>query len=91
MCDLTEFFNIMGNGTTDKGYLLFQNICRRLVHAREKHPEFAKDALEGSAVIANELMELDYAIRNESEQRQFDEALDVIATAIRFANREFEK
>lgn len=92
MYDDHEFFKIMGNGKADIGYLLFQSICFRLEHARIRHPDWqSKDIYYAKNAIAGEFEELEYAIENESQQRQFDEALDVIATAIRFANWEFEK
>lgn len=65
-------------------------INARLSHARTKHPVFAYDALRAVAVIRAELDELEYAVRHESAERQQDEALDVIATAVRFFLQEFQ-
>ena len=56
----------------------------RLGEARAKHPTFAKDAFEAYRVIADEVLELRHAIGGESRQRQIDEALDVMATCMRF-------
>ena len=63
---------------------LFQNIAARVEHAREKHPVFAEGSFHALGVIESEFHELEYAIEHESEERQKDEALDVIATCIRF-------
>ena len=57
---------------------------KRYGEAKAKHPEFAHGAWEGYLVIADEMLELKYAVRNESRQRQIDEALDVVVTCLRF-------
>ena len=62
----------------------FSAISLRLGEAREKHPVFARDVFEAYEVIETELRELRKAIGGETRQRQIDEALDVIATCIRF-------
>lgn len=59
-------------------------ISLRLGEARQKHPTYARDAYEAYEVIADEVLELRHAIGCESRQRQIDEALDVIATCLRF-------
>ena len=61
-----------------------QAISRRLDHAREQHPVFADNKEQAFVVIMDEVDELYEAIQNESGGRQIDEALDVIATCIRF-------
>lgn len=63
---------------------LFQNIAARVEHAREKHPVFAEGSFHALGVIESEFHELEYSIEHESEDRQRDEALDVIATCFRF-------
>lgn len=59
-------------------------IAERLAHAREKHPVFAEGAFHALGIIKDEFDELEHAVEHESRQRQVDEALDVIATCIRF-------
>ena len=66
------------------------DITARLAHARTKHPVFASGAVHAVAVIRAELDELEYAVLHESAGRQKDEALDVIATAVRFFLQEFQ-
>ena len=61
-----------------------QAVSRRLDHAREQHPVFADNKEQAFVVIMDELNELFDAIQNESWDRQVDEALDVIATCVRF-------
>ena len=63
---------------------LFQDIAARVEHARKKHPLFAEGKFHALGVIESEFRELEYAIDHESEDRQRDEALDVIATCVRF-------
>lgn len=63
---------------------LFQDIAARVEHARKKHPLFAEGKFHALGVIESEFRELEYAIEHESEDRQRDEALDVIATCVRF-------
>ena len=71
-------------------FKLFQEIAGRVGHARQKHPLFAEGKFHALGVIENEFRELEYAIEHESEDRQRDEALDVIATCIRFLCRDHE-
>jgi len=65
-------------------------IIERLEHARREHPEFAVGKYQALGVILGEVEELIHAVEHESETRALNEALDVAATAIRFANREYE-
>ena len=69
---------------------LFGTIAGRVEEARLKHPVFAEGAYHALGVIESEFHELEYAVEHESEERQKDEALDVIATCIRFLCREHE-
>lgn len=62
----------------------FSALSMRLGEAREKHPDYARDAYEACDVIEDELQELKKAALCESRQRQIDEALDVATTAMRF-------
>lgn len=84
-----EYMKIWGNGNPCDGFKLFDAVTKRLEEAREKHPKFANQKLEAYNVIKDELEEFKNAIIYEPEPREFDEALDVIATALRFANREY--
>lgn len=63
---------------------LLGTIAGRVEEARLKHPVFAEGAFHALGVIESEFHELEYAVEHESEERQKDEALDVIATCIRF-------
>lgn len=63
---------------------LINAILKRVAEAREKHPVFAEGKFHALGVVESEFRELEYAIEHESEDRQRDEALDVIATCIRF-------
>lgn len=64
---------------------IFSVLAHALAVARKKHPVFADGAQDGWDVIEGELLELQEAIIRETEQRQFEEAIDVAVTAIRFA------
>lgn len=86
-----EYMKIWGNGNPCNGFKLFEAVTKRLEYAREKHPEFAGHKIKAIGVIKDELDELEKATLFETEAREFDEALDVIATALRFANREYGK
>ena len=61
-----------------------QAVSRRLDHARTQHPVFADNKEGAFDVIMDEVDELYEAIQNEVRERQIDEALDVIATCVRF-------
>ena len=65
-----------------------QAVSRRLDHARTQHPVFADNKEEAFDVIMDEVDELYEAIQNEARERQIDEALDVIATCVRFIEGE---
>ena len=87
---LIRFRSIFGNGDHLKGEKLLRAIAERLLHARLQHPVYAEGVYQGLSRITDEHEELVHAVEHETPQRQFDEALDVIATCVRFANREYE-
>lgn len=66
-------------------------IWKRVYAARRKHPAFTVGTDLAWSVIHAEVMELALAMANEPWERQVDEALDVIATCIRFIAQEHEK
>jgi len=69
----------------------FDMLARRLDHAREKHPVFARDEFDAVEVISEEYAELFWAIaEGEGPARILDEALDVAATAMRLVMGEVE-
>lgn len=76
-----------GNGNIDKGRELLFALAYRLEEARIKHrwPDEAYGQYQAVGVIGEEFRELEYAVEKESPERQKDEALDVAATAMRFA------
>ena len=82
--------SIFGNGNILHGEELLRKIANRLIHARSKHPTFAEGVYQGLSRITEEHEELVHAVEHETPERQFDEDLDVIATAVRFANREYD-
>lgn len=77
-----------GNGDAGKGRQAIFMLARRIEEAREKHPVFAESPFQALGVIGAEFRELEVALEHESPDRQFDEALDVAATAMRFVNGE---
>lgn len=88
--DYTAMLEVWGNGNARFGFAIFYALTMRLVHARTKHPRYAKDRFEALKVIGSEYDELACAIDHESHDRQLDEARDVIATCVRFLNGEHE-
>ena len=81
---IDKLYRCLGNGDEDAASGILTAICVRLEHARKKHPVFAEGKYHALDVIESEFHELEYAIEHESDERQCDEALDVIATCIRF-------
>lgn len=77
-----------GNGDAGMGRQVIFMLARRLEEAREKHPVFAESPFQALGVIGAEFRELEVAVEHECPDRQFDEALDVAATAMRFVNGE---
>ena len=87
--DYTAMLAVIGNGDPFRGLGLLQAIVARLIHARAKHEKFTASPLEAAAVIGSECGKLCEAVLRETPERQFDEALDVVATAIRFCGKEW--
>lgn len=79
----------LGNGDSARGKHLLFMIARRIEEARIKHPVFAEGVYQGVSRVTSEHEELLHAALHESEARQLDEALDVIAVSVRFANKEY--
>jgi len=79
-----------GNGNERKGRAIMQAIALRLEEARGKHPVYAEGAYHALGVIHAEFKELEHAVEHETESRQKDEALDVVATAVRFLGEEYK-
>ena len=79
-----------GNGNEAKGRAIMQAIALRLEEARGKHPVYAEGPYHALGVIHAEFKELEHAVEHETESRQMDEALDVIATSVRFLGEEYK-
>lgn len=84
---------IFGNGDTRLGKAVLTAIAQRILHARTVHewPEDCHNLAAAGEVVLSEVNELLYAINFETPERASDEALDIIATAVRLYNREWEK
>lgn len=78
-----------GNGNEKRGRAIMQAIALRLEEARGKHPLYAEGPYHALGVIHAEFKELEHAVEHETESRQMDEALDVIATSVRFLGEEY--
>ena len=89
--DYSSLLAVWGNGDAFKGFAMFQAVTMRLMEARAKHPRWEPSAAYGLQVIGSEYEELVRAVRTESENRQLDEALDVIVTALRFYGKEWKE
>lgn len=85
-----DALRVIGNGDFRAGAALIQQIAERLEHARSKHPVFAQSPFIGGDVVFDEGAELVHAVMHEGMDRAHYEALDVLATAVRFCNREWE-
>lgn len=79
-----------GNGNEKRGRAIMQAIALRLEQARDKHPLYAEGQYQALGVIGSEFHELEKAVEHETESRQMYEALDVIATAVRFLGEEYK-
>jgi len=66
-------------------------IAERLVHARTKHPDNGGSRRGSFDAIEDEGGELMIAFFDESEDRQDDEALDVVVTCLRFRGKEYDQ
>lgn len=84
-----NYLEIFGNGDPQKGENLLMALADRLEYARRKHPANLYDKKGRLNSIRDELDELDVAVLFETAEREFDEALDVATTVIRFINHEY--
>jgi len=83
---------ILGNGDKEKGKRVLYAIAKRLKHARGKHSWENISPMSAYKAIDGEMGELGAEVLRKEKiiERQSDECLDVLATATRFYNREFE-
>lgn len=82
-----------GNGNERKGRAIMQAIALRLEHARKEHPvdEWrGGSATYAMSAIEAEMSELLWAVHHETPASEKDEALDVIATLVRFLGEEYK-
>lgn len=76
---------ILGNGDFRRGRNLLEALAGRMQHARKKHSRFAEGKFQALGVIHAEYRELEHAVTSgEGKERERDEALDVVATCLRF-------
>lgn len=69
--------------STEELAYLISLLHDRMISAHKKHPDWPKSVLGGVAVVVSEAGELLQAVvKNESENRMGDEALDVAASAM---------
>ena len=69
---------------------LICHLAKALARARTLHPGFAASAQLGAGVIMDEAEELwDAVTVDESQERQNEEATDVVVTGLRFLNGEY--
>lgn len=93
--DYVEILRVLGNSDQQKGLELLTKIYQRILYARDCH-KWGRDGEIYSRLLAymaleGEVKEYQHACHMETVHREFDEILDVIAVAIRIANREYEK
>lgn len=89
-CTYLRMRRAFGNGNEKRGRAIMQAIALRLEEAREKHPAYAEGPYHALGVVGSEIRELEKAVERETESRQKDEALDVVATAVRFLGEEYK-
>lgn len=81
----------LGNGDLQRGVALLGEIADRLDYARQKHVWCGATRAYGASAVVGEAEELwDAGAHGEGPEREHSEALDVLATAVRYANREWE-
>lgn len=64
-------------------------IIKAVQRAREKHPNFAKDAQHAVCLATEELGEFAKAVNEENPSQAEDEALDTIAVLVRYLEGDF--
>lgn len=85
MAGYVKLCRILGKGDFRRGRELLDAVAERMDHARKKHPVFAEGRFQALGVIHAEYREMEHAVtRDEGKGRERDEALDVVATCLRF-------
>ena len=89
---MSEYHDYMDPGfLTAEDAELFRAFRARLHEAEYKHPVFAEGSYQGIGMVAAELGEATQCIvKGESEERVYDEMLDVLVTAWRFARGDWK-
>lgn len=91
MLDEVRIMTTLGDGDCGAGRYLVNRIADRVAHARREHPDWqGRGEMYALDVIDGEMLELKHAVAAETRERMADEALDVIATCVRFLNREHD-
>lgn len=94
MKERINFLSVIGNGDPERGLKLLRALSNRLLQARRKHIWQCNGEIsngnEASKAIFDEAVEYCFAVSHETQERQTDEILDVLAVAVRCFNREFE-
>jgi len=84
-----EKMRIFGNGDAGKGYAFIDRLCEVVRVARMKHPEFATSKAQALNHIGAEYGELlQAAEKGEGEEREIEEAFDLMATTLRLIEGE---
>lgn len=81
---LDEDLTTIGNGDAENGRYIMAKIADRLFRARYTHPNFPDNGMTTYEVIAEEWREFSEEMEKGDYPRACYEALDVIATMIRF-------
>lgn len=82
----------LGNGDFERGEQIADEIVTRVGEARVKHPNWRGGApYYALGAVTSEVDEFIYAVEKETPERQHDEALDVVATCVRFLGGEHEQ
>lgn len=91
---LSEIVSEFGNGDIEKGQNLLSDLAHRLKHARAKHGwgkgKETKNYKLAFHSLACEATEWKEAVQEETPERAYEEALDILAVAIRIAMKEYE-
>lgn len=83
--DITPLSRNIGGGNAVRGMEAIGALALAMRHAREKHPDFARDDADAWDVISDEMEELRAEIVGDgTPERRREEAMDVAVTALRF-------
>lgn len=86
--EVNEIARAFGNGNEAAGIRILSYLTLHIQHARNKHKVFAEGQYHALGIIHSEYKEFEHAVEHETQVRCKAEAGDLVATLVRWLNKE---